>query len=190
MIARRAFFPRWCAGSASSRASARRPTSGCRSCGSERQERARALTLGHSVKFTGRPQPRQIEADLDAAYEERAVLDEAILMQTREIENLRDRLSKEICATLRPRHQQMALRIAKAMKELATASAEEHDFRKQLEDDGIRYSAWLRPMEFTAIGRLDEPSSRVLSIRPPILRHRPSIQRGFHAQIWHSLLAE
>jgi len=120
--------------------------------GSERQERARALTLGHSVKFTGRPQPRQIEADLNAAYEERAVLDEAILMQTREIENLRDRLSKEICATLRPSHHQMALRIAKAMKELAAASAEEHDFSKQLEDDGIRYSAWLRPMEYTKLG--------------------------------------
>jgi hypothetical protein len=82
-------------------------------------------------------------------------------MQGREIERLRDRLSKEICATLRSHHHQLALRIAKAMKELAAASAEEHDFRKDLEDDGIRVSAWLRPMEYTKLGRIEEPESHV-----------------------------
>jgi len=129
--------------------------------GSERQEKARALITGQSVEFTGRPPAHQVEADINAAIEERAVLDEAVALQNREIEALRDRLSREICVGLRAHHHQLTLRIAKAMKELAAASAEEHDFRKQLEDAGIRYLAWLRPMEFTAIGRLDEPSSRV-----------------------------
>jgi hypothetical protein len=117
---------------------------------SERQTRARELTLGHAVDFKGGTSSTQVEADLKAAYEERATFQEAISLQSSAIEHLRDRLSKEICATLRAHHHQLSQRIAKAMKELAAASAEEHDFRKQLEDDGLRVSAWLRPMEFTA----------------------------------------
>ena len=119
------------------------------------------LTLGDAVEFTGGPSLTQVEANLKAAYEERSTLDEAVAIQGREIESLRDRLSKEICTSLRAHHHQLALRIVKAMKELAAASAAEHDFRQQLADDGVRSSVWLRPMEFTAIGRLDEPSSRV-----------------------------
>jgi len=45
--------------------------------GSERQAKARALITGHSVEFTGRTPAHQVEADINAAIEERDTLVEA-----------------------------------------------------------------------------------------------------------------
>jgi chromosome segregation ATPase len=128
---------------------------------SDRLERARAMVVGETVDFQPRQVSSRIQADLEAAREERAVLDEAIEMQKRELERLRVKLSENICRKLLADHHKMAYRIAKLAKELAEASAEEDDFRKALEDGGIQYSSVLRPKLFTGIGRLEDHHSRI-----------------------------
>src|SRR5579871_6540174 len=112
---------------------------------SERQQRAREMVMGSATaSVVPLLDGEEIGRNLRTAREERATLDVAVDLQTREAEALRYRLGRQICEGLRAHHHRIGLRILNALVEASAASAEDHDFRKALEDAGIPYSTVLR----------------------------------------------
>ena len=122
-------------------------------------EKARALLLNGSAVASDEARSLQ----LSELKTEAVILRRAEQMARQDLDKLRTTLSNEICEPLVPQHQKLVKDIADAVRALALANQREHDFREQLDQGGIVYMRYLRPMLFSPghVGKLDDDYSMV-----------------------------
>jgi hypothetical protein len=132
------------------------------SAGSDIVGRARAL-LGEGSRGAVQRTQGEVQKDLAQAREDRAVLAEAVSMQRTAVENLRYKLSAQLCEQgLKAAHREIVTKVAEAARVLEEASAAEQAFRAELDERGIAWAAGgLHPMLFPRIGKLADHNSTV-----------------------------
>jgi hypothetical protein len=111
------------------------------------------VPLSNDAKMTA------MRRDLGAVEDELGVVRRAVQLQRPIVEHERQRVSREICDRLRPRHRQIIGAIAAALEQLSTALQAEEALRSELIEAGVEFSTLLRPMPFAAAGRVDDPNS-------------------------------
>jgi chromosome segregation ATPase len=100
-----------------------------------------------------------ITEDLDQAHQERNTLVTAIEMLTKEINQLRGRLSQRICDAHAPEYRRLVQKQAELVRRTAETNDEIVTFLKAIEETGVSTSA-LRNMAFGAVGRWSDDYSR------------------------------
>jgi hypothetical protein len=83
---------------------------------------------------------------------ERQVLRRAIEMQRQVLERERFRVGREVCEALRPAHREIVQKLADALIALGRVAAEEIDFRNALDEKGVPFAGFLRPMPINRLG--------------------------------------
>ncbi len=93
--------------------------------------------------------------------------DGMIKQQSDRLATIRERISRDLCASLRPVYAEIVQRMAGILIELAAVLEQEKAFRDALEAAGIFFSAAIHPMVPLAmtsaekVGKLDDPFSNV-----------------------------
>jgi hypothetical protein len=99
---------------------------------------------------------------IDRARQRVRVIGLAIEEQRRRVRDARRALAEEIGPSLRPHHQRIVGRMAKALKELSDATAEEEALRYELDRRELGFPG-MHPLGFTSAVRLDMPHSEALN---------------------------
>jgi len=118
-------------------------------------EKARALLAGKSLARETEP----ALTELGRLQERRRLLGEAIKLQRQSMQDLGYRFAERVCTDLRPDYIKIVARVAAAVAELGAALDEEREFRMALQEAGVEYSSYLRPMPFLGVGGLDDPAN-------------------------------
>lgn len=102
-----------------------------------------------------------LRAQLGDADHQLAVVREAIRLQREVLENLRGDISVAISRDMLPQHVENVRCVAEAAIALEAALAAEADLRDALHENGVLYSAAIRPMPMLGFGLLRDDQSRI-----------------------------
>lgn len=123
--------------------------------------RAERLLLDDAAPRAADVDRDRLRQSLADTEDELAVVRRAAELQARVVEQEHARVSRAICARLRPRHRRIVARLEAAVRELSAANDEEEALRDELRDAGVIFSATLRPMNLAAAGTLKDKNSAV-----------------------------
>jgi hypothetical protein len=120
-----------------------------------------AMALLNNDAPGNRARESDLRSELADLYDRIAILGEAVSLQKGVLENERVIASGEVCETLAPEHRILVRQIVHQAVKLAGLLAEEYALRDNLQEKGILYSAYIRPMPMRGVGRLADANSRI-----------------------------
>ena len=103
----------------------------------------------------------EIQREIRAATQERAAIDEALVLVGDARAQLRRKLSQQICMGVRPRVVELVAELARTMERAGALNDQLHELRTDLESTGVSTGALGVPLEAFVIGRLSDENSRV-----------------------------
>ncbi|OGA72878.1 MAG: hypothetical protein A3G81_22475 [Betaproteobacteria bacterium RIFCSPLOWO2_12_FULL_65_14] len=118
---------------------------------------ARALLAGQGVPADPASALRERAADLQQKLQ---VLNRALELNYTELQAVRARVSRQICAKVAPDHRKLALKVLQSAQTLADAEQAEASFRAELERGGVETGPLpiVRPAGF---GSVENPNSKI-----------------------------
>ena len=88
----------------------------------------------------------------DALLRQRATLTRAVALMKRRVNGEETNASRILCQNLVPEHRAIVSDVAKALVQLGRALEVERGFRENLNDSGVKFTGYLRPMPVPGLG--------------------------------------
>lgn len=107
----------------------------------------------------------------DALVRRRATLTKAVALVRRRVNGEETAASRIVCEKLAPEHRAIVGAVAKSLIQLGRALEVERAFRENLNDSGVKFSGYLRPMPVPGLGLVTDNSGRLAAWFKDAIEH-------------------